>query len=92
MVGWVNSSGDNWEESGRRMKHRLQKCLEKDPVSDWSEAVYERKTKFLDVIDSAPFWTYSACKWDPVACSSANFAYASRSVGRPFMRWHDEVE
>ena len=89
--GWVSSSGDSWEEIGRRMKDRLQKCLEKSPVIDWSEAVYERKSKSLSAIHSAPFWTYSAFNWDPVACSSANFALAHRSIGRPFMRWYDGV-
>ena len=74
------------------MKNRLPQCLDKSPVIDWSEAVYNRKSKCFNSIDAAPFWTSSACKWDPVACSSANFADAYRSVGRPFMRWYDDVE
>ena len=85
MVGWVSSSGDSWEDIGRRMKNRLQQCLDKSPVIDWSEAVYNRKSKCFNSIDAAPLWISSDCKWDLVACSSANFADAYRSVGRPFM-------
>ena len=92
LVGWVSSSGDSWEDIGRRMKNRLQQCLNKSPMIDWSAVVYNRKSNCFNSIDAAPFWTYSACKWEVVACNSANFADAYRSVGRPFMRWHDDVE
>ena len=71
------------------MKKRFQKCMESYPVSDWSASIHIRKNLIESEIENLPFLSSSALKWDPVACSSANFCVAYRSRGRPLTRWDD---
>ena len=87
IIGWVSFKDDTWDERGHRMKVRFQKCMEIYPVGEWSEGIHIRKSILVKKIDELPFLTYSALKWDPIACSSANFSYAYRSRGRPLTRW-----
>ena len=87
MIGWVSFKEDTWYERGHRMKVRFQKCMQCYPVGEWSEAIHIRKSTLMSKIDELPFLTYSALKWDPVACGSANFCCAYRSRGRPLTRW-----
>ena len=86
MVGWLCSADDTWEMAGHRMKYRLKKCLEMYPIKDWSETITDRKKKLMSSMNEMPFWTKSACEWDVVECSSANFCRASRLRGRLFNR------
>ena len=44
-----------------------------------------------NIMVDMPFWTKSACEWDPNECESANFHIAFRSVGRPLSCWHDFI-
>ena len=88
IIGWVHfGDDDTWEERGHKMKERFQKCMEFYPVNEWSDAIHKRKSILVSKIDELPLLTCSALKWDPIACSSANFCYAHRSRGRPLTRW-----
>ena len=70
---------------------RLQECLDKHPIDNWSESILKRKRKMMNM-NEMPHWTYSSFNWDVVRCSSANFHFAHRLRGHPFMRWYDGVE
>ena len=88
IIGWVHSGDDaTWEGHGHRMKLRFQNCMEIYPVSEWSEAIHIRKSILANQIDVLPLLTFSALKWDPIACSTANFCCAYRSRGHPLTRW-----
>ena len=91
IIGWVCITDEAWDVIGKRMKMRLQRCLEKHPIADWSESILKRKEKILSKMNELPFWTRSSLNWDVVECSSANFHFAFRSRGRPLTRWHDRV-
>ena len=73
------------------MQVRLQKCLEKHPIADWSESIFKRKQKMMSSMSEMPHWTFSAFNWDVIQCSSANFHFAHRLRGRPLTRWCDGV-
>ena len=85
----MSTTGESWEEIGHRMKHRLQRALDVHPIPDWSDTINMRKSKIVSSMNELPFWTKSACEWDPIECSSAIFYIASRFRGRPFTRWHN---
>ena len=55
IIGLVSVAGETWEERERRLKIRLQRCLEKCPVNDWSQGIQHRKTKLLNAIDAFSF-------------------------------------
>lgn len=88
IIAWISFSEERWDERSHKMKRRFERCMGIYPVSEWSEAIHVRKSVFVAKIDDElPFLTYSALKWDPVACSSANFCTAYRLRGRPLTRW-----
>ena len=72
IIGWISHSDETWDERGRQMKKRFQKCMESYPVSDRSVSIHIRETLIEPEIENLPFLSSSALRWDPVACSSAN--------------------
>ena len=76
IIGWVSFGGESWEERRHKMKVRFKKCMGIYPAGEWSEAIHIRKSILVNEIDELPFLTVRALKWDPIACSSANFCYA----------------
>ena len=87
MVGWVCYDADTWEERGRRMKMRLQQALQQHQVADWSDQIAGRKVQLREHLVEAPYWTRTACAWDPCRFASRNGQETYRCAGRPRMRW-----
>ena len=48
MIGWVSSTGDTWEEQGRKMKNRLDRALAGYPIADWSIAIHDKKSEVTE--------------------------------------------
>ena len=86
ILGWVCYDHDTWQERGHRMKTRMARALELQPVQVWSEQLMKTKEKFVAAIGAAPLWTKLAYEWDPVACATLNGMSARRRRGRPRTR------
>ena len=74
------------------MKERLRRCLEIYLIAGWSETILRRKEKAQGAMNDMPYWTKSACEWDPIECSSANFHMAFRLAGRPYVRCYSTTD
>ena len=91
MIGWVSSTGDTWEERGRKMKLRLERALRNYPVEDWSLCIHSKKVSLVSRVNEMPAWTRAAFKWDPLASQHLNSVQPYRYAGRPLSRWNDGV-
>jgi hypothetical protein len=93
IVGWVNRSGESWEEAGRRMKSRLANAMAIYPVPIWSECLGAKKNCLSNKIatGSAPKLTCDAARWSPKDCQHRNALKACGKCGRPQTRWNDRV-
>ena len=91
IVGWVcYSEDDTWEQRGRRMKARLARALELQPVLAWSDCVGQRKKRIQETLQELTPLTHRAMHWDVVACAHLNLASVPRRArGRPRARWAD---
>ena len=89
MVGWICYAEDTWEDRGKRMSERLQRCLKLYPLKDWSEIVNERKAKMIERKHEWPYWTKVAVDWSPCECIDFNQNDAYRVRGHPHQRWDD---
>ena len=91
MIGSVSSTGDTWEERGRKMKVRLERALTKYPVEDWSTCIYSKKVSLVSRVNELPAWTKAAFNWDPLVSARLNLVQPYRCVGRPLSRWNDGI-
>ena len=91
MIGWVSSTGDTWEERGRKMKIRLERALANYPIPDWSTTIHDKKINLVSGMNEWPSWTKAAFRWDPRATRDLNNVEPYRCVGRPLTRWDDGV-
>ena len=88
LVGWQHNSEDSWEESGSRMKQRMESALALFPVATWSHTVSTQKADLTSRLgSSAPVLTKLAHGWSPIACQHLNGHTAARGRGRPRHRW-----
>ena len=94
MVGWTHYSDESWEQSGRRMKLRLETALALSPVATWSHTILGNKHRLMKRLyaGNAPFLTNMAHGWSPVACAHLNGHFAYRPRGRPRARWYEQLE
>ena len=79
MVGWVRYDDESWENTGHRMKHRLEVALGLFPLSAWSQVREEALARLLDSAASgaAPRIVAHAISWQPAGY---------RTRGRPLQR------
>ena len=94
LVGWQHHSEDSWEESGSRMKQRMESALALFPVATWSHTILGNKHRLMKRLyaGNAPFLTNMAHGWSPVACAHLNGHFAYRPRGRPRARWYEQLE
>ena len=94
MVGWTHYSDESWEESGRRMKLRLDTALTLFPVPRWSQTILSKKAKLMKRLcdGNAPLLATRARCWSPTACAHLNGHSAYRPRGRPRARWSDQLD
>ena len=85
MVGWTHYSDESWEESGRRMKLRLDTALTLSPVPRWSQTILSKKATLMKRLSdgNAPLLATRAHRWSPTACAHLNGHSAYRPTGRP---------
>ena len=84
VVGFWKRPGEDWEDAGRRCKHRLQSALSQPSVSDWLQVIDRMQWRlahkaFRDELS----WPKTVMKWIPLA--------GKRSRGRPKIRWTDNI-
>ena len=93
MVGWRIYSEDLFEESGRRMKLRLERALALRPVATWSGRILRKKEQLSSRLSSgdAPMLSQKAFNWNPPACSHLNRQNSQRKRGHPRQRWTDLI-
>ena len=91
MIGWVSSTGDTWEERGRKMKRRLERALKNYPVEYWSLCIQSKKVSIMGSVNELPAWTRAAFNWDPLITQHLNVSQPYRDVGRPSSRWNDGI-
>jgi hypothetical protein len=94
IAGWTHYEDETWEDSGRRMKRRLETALALSPVATWSCSIRRSKDRLLKRLDAdhGPILAKLAHQWSPTACARFNGHSASRPRGRPRCRWHDSIE
>ena len=85
IVGWIRFDDESWEETGRRMKTRLQCALQSFPISDWSAKRLALRNKLISKVQTgmAPKLLGRVFNW------SLAPGTGSRRVGRPVQRWRD---
>ena len=91
MVAWLIQSEDTFEESGHRMKLRLERALALRSVAKCSDRILLKKEQLSSRLLSgdAPVLTQLAFKWKPQECSHLNKQNPQRRRGHPWQRWPD---
>ena len=92
IIGWQFVIGDNWEISGRRMKHRLQRHTDQLGIKPWSVQVKDRKSKVLVGLTEEHYWMYQAIRWYPPSCGNVNLFQCVRARGHPHTKWDDGIK
>ena len=87
ILGWISYDGETFEESGRRMKKRLESALAATPLEDWSSQIQHRKDNLKSSMADAPRWVRLSFDWCPSTCAGMNGGMPARNVGRPPTRW-----
>ena len=83
LVFWKQQEED-WEDAGRRCKHRLQRALSQYAVSDWLQVIDRMQWRLLHKIyGDDDSWPKVVMTWTP--------STGKRSRGRPKTRWTDNV-
>ena len=84
IVGFWKRPDEDWEDAGRRCKHRLQNALSQHPVSDWLQVVDRLQWRLVHkTCQDDLSWPKTVMKWLPLS--------GKRPRGRPRTRWTDNV-
>ena len=84
IIGWQHFDEETWEQTGHRMKLKLQLALRKTPVRNWSLVREDRQRALVMSIHNGtcPVLLQDAFHWEPATC----YEQARRSRGRPRTR------
>ena len=85
IVGWVRFEDESWEDTGRRMKVRLQQASQKFHIPHWSATRLGLRQNLVSKIlhDRAPNVLQRVYDW------SLSPGIGQRSIGSPLQRWRD---
>ena len=87
IVGWTRYEDEDWDETGRRMKHKLEAALRRHPVTAWSQARARQRHRLLAKLaaGNAPEVVCHVFQWFLNPRGGSPLAY--RGPGRPPCRW-----
>ena len=90
MVGYVKLPEDSWEDMYRRLRHKIDKALEKQPVRMWAEMLHANRDKLKAQLAAGTRCTLTCqvASWSPTDIKDDKLANPpSRKRGRPRVRW-----
>ena len=88
MVGWKRVPLEDWSDTMRRMRRKVDTALMAHPVKDWSEQHLRSQFRFAcRVASRGGDWPARLSRWHP----GESVAGAYRSRGRPPLRWDDRL-
>ena len=88
VVGWIRVPGEDWAETMRRMRDRVQRALDISKMQDWSKLLVGLKYRLAHVVARCPHsWAHAAATWIP----RDSHIEAKRFAGRPARRWDDDL-
>ena len=91
IVGWVRIDDESWQDTGSRMKQRLESALSQFYIEEWSSRIIARKEKLLSRLESLEASTLSCLShnWSVHDCAHLNAHHPGRHRGHPCCRWYD---
>ena len=95
LVGWVRVKDESWEDTMRRMKHRVDHALSKYPIKMWKERLAIYLWNFVLRVKAAPAtsWMSQSSNWEPNLSEDASSEYvANRRRGRPNLKWDSAID
>ena len=95
LVGWVRLKDEPWEDTMRRMKHRVDHALSKYPIKMWKERLAIYLWNFVLRVKAAPAtsWMSQSSNWEPNLSEDASSEYvANRRRGRPNLKWDSAID
>ena len=88
IVGWVRMDGEEWSETMRRMRTKVESALRLYPIESWSEQLLRRQFRMVCRMARRPNeWAMCVSCWNP-ACANEG---AGRARQRPATRWEDRL-
>ena len=95
IVGWRRVPSENWEDTMRRMRSRLEYADELYHCQKWSDRLLRDQWRFALHLttDGAPFWARSILKHSSNSVNDDAGRYIShRCPGRPRQKWDDRLK
>ena len=81
IVGWVRRTGEDWAETMRRMRLKVDRADALHKTTPWKEFIGRQRWKFIAHLKTSPCdWPRSLTAWTP---------QGARSQARPRLRWDD---
>jgi len=88
MVGWTRMDAEDWSDTMRRMRRKVESALLSFPVADWSAQFLRNQFRFARrVAVRFSDWPFRVSQWQP----GLSVAGAERSRGRPQLRWDNRL-
>ena len=95
ICGWRRIDGEDWEDTMRRMKQRVQVGMMLHYVMSWEERLHRALwsyTRYLTQCKQTSPWC-TVIRWQPDAMHDASLTQRPRRTpGRPRKRWDDDVK
>ena len=77
IVGWIRIKDEEWEETMRRMKHRVDRALQQYPFIPWRRRIAKYLWKVVLRVKTLlnESWINEASDWDPNECDDPSSEY-----------------
>ena len=88
IVGWARQGDEEWSETMRRMRMKVDRALCLYPVEAWSKQLLRRQFRMVCRLSRCrDEWAMRVSCWNPILTNAA----ACRTRGRPATRWDDRL-
>ena len=88
MVGWIRREPEDWSDTMRRMRDRVEAALRQYPIEKWSAQLLRRQFRMVCRFSAqSSEWPMRISRWQPSLVANG----AHRSQGRPPVRWDDRL-
>ena len=88
MVGWTRREPEDWSDTMRRMRDRVEAALRQYPIENWSAQLLRRQFRMVCRFSAQnDEWPMRISRWHPTVTENG----AHRSPGRPPVRWDDRL-